>query len=132
MENKGSEIMRSTAGDAKEEEQPPRRGSAFDKFTATESAEAQVFIRAAITDAFEYMKMTEKDVVEKYRRAGKLHKYDPDKEWQKRFARVARAHPPPPCLMALMPQMKQYLQYLDEEDGREDPKYDSNGEVLST
>ncbi|XBI25946.1 hypothetical protein VPH35_050766 [Triticum aestivum] len=35
------------------------------------------------------------EVVEEYRRAGKLHTYDMDKEWKKRFSRVAKLHPCP-------------------------------------
>ncbi|KAL6627227.1 hypothetical protein ACP70R_030953 [Stipagrostis hirtigluma subsp. patula] len=71
------------------------------------------FIRAAIADAEEYMEMTEEEVVEEYRRAGKLHRYDPDNEWQKRFARVARKHPPPD---GLVPEMDEYLKLLDEDE----------------
>jgi hypothetical protein len=31
---------------------------------------------------------------EEYRRAGKLHRYDPDKEWQMRYARIGRLYRP--------------------------------------
>lgn len=62
------------------------------------------------------MEMTEEDVVEEYRRVGKLHRYDPDKEWQKCYAHAARAHPPPLCAIPRLPHIQQYLKYLEEDD----------------
>ena len=51
------------------------------------------FGKAAHAEAMRYSDMEEEEVVEEYRRAGKLHTYDQDKEWKKRFARVAKLHP---------------------------------------
>jgi hypothetical protein len=48
---------------------------------------------AGLAEARRYGEMEKKDEVEEYRRAGKLHCYDHDKEWKKRFARVAKLHP---------------------------------------
>jgi hypothetical protein len=38
------------------------------------------FVDALHEDALRFMDMTEEDIQEEYRRAGKLHRYDPDKE----------------------------------------------------
>lgn len=125
MERKDGEtpVENSAVGDAKEEEKQPRQekkpfgiDAYLEKWTAAEQEAAKAFLRALIADAHQYMEMTEEEVVEEYRRAGKLHRYDPDTEWQKRYARVARAHPPPPCVMALIPKLEQYLKLLDEDD----------------
>lgn len=59
--------------------------------------------------------MEEEDMMEEYRRAGKLHTYDEDKEWQKRFARVAKLHPRawPKHMVA---EIEEYITYLDEDE----------------
>uniref|UniRef100_J3KXG4 Uncharacterized protein n=1 Tax=Oryza brachyantha TaxID=4533 RepID=J3KXG4_ORYBR len=100
-EQSGSPMENPTVGDAAEQQQPRREK--WKAASAAESAARLDFLRAALDDVLRYIEMTEEDVVEEYRRAGKLHKYDPDKEWQKRFARVARAHPPPPSFLARIP-----------------------------
>ncbi|OEL25513.1 hypothetical protein BAE44_0013463 [Dichanthelium oligosanthes] len=71
------------------------------------------FVRAAIADAEAYTEMTVDEVEKEYRRAGKLHRYDPDTEWMKHFARVARKHPPPE---GLVPEMDDYLKLLEEDE----------------
>lgn len=128
MENKGSENERSlannaaaaAAGDVEEETTKPFRfAPEVEKWTAAEKEATLAFFRAANAEAAKYMEMTEEDVVEEYRRAGKLHRYDPDKEWQKRYARAARAHPPPPCAISRLPHIQQYLKYLEEDDQKQ-------------
>jgi hypothetical protein len=75
------------------------------------------FDKAVRADIKRYRKMEEDDVVEEYRRAGKLHNYDKDKEWKKRFARVAKLHP---CHWGkqMMANIEEYMYYLegDEDD----------------
>jgi hypothetical protein len=63
------------------------------------------------------MDMTEEDIQEEYRRAGKLHRYDPDKEWQKRYARIARLYRP---TKNIAPHLDEYLKYLQEDEADED------------
>lgn len=63
--------------------------------TAEERTAFINYIRAGIEAAKQYNAMEEEDVEEEYRRAGRLHAYDPDTEWMKRLARVARIHRPP-------------------------------------
>lgn len=58
---------------------PPRR-----KITQEERAAAMKFFKAAHEDALLYLHTDEEDTEEEYRRAGRLHVYDPDTEWQKR------------------------------------------------
>ena len=67
----------------------------------------------AIDDLKVYMDITEEDVEDEYRRAGKLHKYDPEMELKKRYARVAKKHPPP---AGLVPKMDEYLKLIEDED----------------
>uniref|UniRef100_K3XSP6 Uncharacterized protein n=1 Tax=Setaria italica TaxID=4555 RepID=K3XSP6_SETIT len=50
--------------------------------------------------------------MEEYHRAGRLHRYDPDTEWIKRLARVAKKHPPSE---GLVPRMEEFLQLLEED-----------------
>lgn len=63
---------------------------------------------------------TEEEVEDEYRRAGKLHRYNPDNEWQKRLARVARKYPPPE---GLIPEIGDYFKLLedDEKDDLDQP-----------
>ncbi|GJN06384.1 hypothetical protein PR202_ga24110 [Eleusine coracana subsp. coracana] len=72
---------------------------------------------SAISDAEAYIAMTEEEVEDEYRRAGKLHRYNPDNEWQKRLARVARKHPPPE---GLIPEIGDYLKLLEEDEKGDD------------
>lgn len=106
------------------EEVEPAREKKWRPSSAAERAAGQAFLQAAVADALRYTKMTWQDMVEEYRRAGKLHKYDPGKEWQIRYARVARAHPPPASLLALLPEIQQYLKFLD--DLEEEDDHDHN------
>ncbi|CAO2205188.1 unnamed protein product [Urochloa humidicola] len=81
----------------------PRRrglGGCKRKITPEERAAATRFIMAALEALKQYNTMEEEEIEEEYRRAGNLHKYDPDTEWQKRVARVARAYPPPDFIAA--------------------------------
>ncbi|XBI63074.1 hypothetical protein VPH35_043565 [Triticum aestivum] len=71
------------------------------------------FMRAGFEDCKLYMAMEEDDVVEEYRRAGKIHTYDPDKEHMKRLARVAKLHPPP---AHMVDKIKLYTYYLEEDE----------------
>lgn len=71
------------------------------------------FMKAGFEDCKLYMAMEEEDVVEEYRRAGKLHTYDPDKEPKKRLARVAKLHPPAEHMVE---KIKLYTYYLEEDD----------------
>jgi hypothetical protein len=61
--------------------------------TAAEKAARVAFLRAGLEESRRYNAMKLKDMKEEYRRAGKLHTYDPDKEMEKRFARVVKLHP---------------------------------------
>jgi hypothetical protein len=72
------------------------------------------FRKAVRADIKLYMEMEEEDVVEEYRRAGKLHNYDKDKEWKKRLARVAKLHPSLPW--HLDPDIEEYKYYLEEDE----------------
>ncbi|KAF8714355.1 hypothetical protein HU200_027821 [Digitaria exilis] len=71
------------------------------------------FIRAAIADAKAFTDTTVEEIMEEYRRAGKLRRFNPDTEWMKRFARVARKHPPPE---GLVPEMADYIKLLEEDE----------------
>lgn len=72
-----------------------------------------MFIRKTIENVEAYMALTEADV-EEYRRAGKLHKYEPAKELDKRFARIIKKYPPPQGLV--IPNIDRYLSSLDDGD----------------
>jgi hypothetical protein len=76
---------------------PPSGASAPQrkKWTPEQKRVALAFMRAAIEDLMVYMARTEEDVEEQYHRAGKLHKYEPEKEMDKRFARLIKVHNPP-------------------------------------
>uniref|UniRef100_A0A0E0JFD2 Uncharacterized protein n=1 Tax=Oryza punctata TaxID=4537 RepID=A0A0E0JFD2_ORYPU len=63
----------------------------MEKWMTVEQEATKTFLRALIADVHQYIDMTEEDVVEEYRRAGKLHTYDPYTEWQKRYARHLRS-----------------------------------------
>ncbi|PAN32343.2 hypothetical protein PAHAL_5G479500 [Panicum hallii] len=80
-------------------------------WTPEERNAAAEFIRALIEDYNVYAAMTEDDVEEEYRRAGKLDKYDPERELQKRGARVAKEHPPP---AGFYPKLEQYFKLGDD------------------
>uniref|UniRef100_A0ACD5VGT3 Uncharacterized protein n=1 Tax=Avena sativa TaxID=4498 RepID=A0ACD5VGT3_AVESA len=73
------------------------------------------FSEAADAETDRYRKMEQKDEVEEYRLAGKLHNYDHDKEWKKRFARVAKLNPCP-WGKQMMADIKEYMYYLEEDD----------------
>jgi hypothetical protein len=77
--------------------------------------ELLAFVWAQIEDGERLADMEDKDVVQEYLRAGKLHTYDPDKEAEKRFGRVAKLHPwawP----KHMVEQIEQCIKYLDEEE----------------
>uniref|UniRef100_A0ACD5VCI0 Uncharacterized protein n=1 Tax=Avena sativa TaxID=4498 RepID=A0ACD5VCI0_AVESA len=77
--------------------------------------ERLAFSKAVRADIECYSAMEEEEVVEEYRRAGKLHNYDQDKEWKKRFARVAKLHP---CHWGkqMMADIQEYTYYLEEDE----------------
>uniref|UniRef100_A0ACD5VX45 Uncharacterized protein n=1 Tax=Avena sativa TaxID=4498 RepID=A0ACD5VX45_AVESA len=77
--------------------------------------ELLAFSKAVRADIKCYSAMEEEEVVEEYRRAGKLHNYDQDKEWKKRFARVAKLHP---CHWGkqMMADIQEYTYYLEEDE----------------
>ncbi|CAL4958905.1 unnamed protein product [Urochloa decumbens] len=83
------------------------------KITPGERAAAVRFIRAALEVLKQYNAMEEEEVEEEYRRAGNLHKYDPDTEWQKRYARVARMYPPPDFIV---PRLDEFTKILEEDE----------------
>lgn len=64
-------------------------------WTSEEHRVAQEFKRIAWEEVIKYVSMTDEEVLEEYRLAGKLHKYNPFSEMQKRFAKVAKMYPPP-------------------------------------
>ena len=57
--------------------------------------------------------MTEEEVEEEYRRAGKIDKYDPEMELNKCYARVTKKHPPPD---GYDPKLEEYLKLIENED----------------
>ena len=71
----------------------------------------------AIDDLKVYMDITEEDVEDEYRRAGKLHKYDLEIELKEHYARVAKKYLPP---AGLVPEMDEYLKLIEDEDEDED------------
>ncbi|KAF7021736.1 hypothetical protein CFC21_034631 [Triticum aestivum] len=71
------------------------------------------FLEAGFEDYKLYRDREDEDEVEEYRRAGKLHTYDPDKEPKKRLARVAKLHPPPEHMAE---KIKLYTYYLEEDE----------------
>jgi hypothetical protein len=83
------------------------------KITHEERMAALRFIKAAHEDALLYADTPEEVVEEEYRRAGNLHKYDPDTEWQKRYARVARKYPPPDFIA---PDLDEFMKILEEDE----------------
>ncbi|RLM93351.1 hypothetical protein C2845_PM08G04890 [Panicum miliaceum] len=103
-------------GPARSSDAPEQRKK---DWTPEERIAAAEFIRALIEDYNVYAAMTEDDVEEEYRRAGKLDKYDPERELQKRGARVAKEHPPP---AGFYPKLEQYFKLGDDEEdqGREE------------
>ncbi|KAK3159766.1 hypothetical protein QOZ80_1BG0050830 [Eleusine coracana subsp. coracana] len=83
------------------------------KRTSEEKAAARKFAAALYEDAKQYAAMSEDEVEDEYRRAGKLHVYDPENEWKKRYTRVARKYPPPKFAA---PRLDEFLQYLEEDE----------------
>jgi hypothetical protein len=73
------------------------------------------FKKALRADIELYEDMEAEDVEEEYRLAGKLHAYDMDKEWKKRFARVAKLHPGH-WGKKMMADIEEYTFYLEEND----------------
>jgi hypothetical protein len=74
------------------------------------------FLKAGLEEYQRYNAMEKsKGVVEEYRRAGKLHTYDPDKEKQKRFARVANLYPCP-WPEHMVERIKECTKYLEEDE----------------
>ncbi|CAO2186108.1 unnamed protein product [Urochloa humidicola] len=117
---------RAGAGAGGEGEQQVRRrsrsappGKMLRELTARERRRAEVllFTWQAVAVVLAYDDMTEEDVEDEYRRAGKLHKYDPDTELEKRIARLARRWPPP---VGFMPEIDEYLKLLDDDEREDD------------
>jgi hypothetical protein len=80
-----------------------------------ETTPGTAFIAALYAEALRYIAMTEEDLVEEYWQARKLRKYDRNKEWPKRAARIARVHPPPKEMEA---EIAEYMKYLEEEEAQ--------------
>ncbi|KAE8772583.1 hypothetical protein D1007_55399 [Hordeum vulgare] len=78
-------------------------------------AQKLVFGKAAHPEGMRYIDMEEEDVVEEYRLAGKLHIYDPDNEWKKRFAKVAKLYPCP-WGKKLAAKIEEFMYYLQEDE----------------
>jgi len=66
-----------------------------------------------IQDYEVYAAMTEDEVEDEYRRAGKLDKYDPETELLKRYARIAKKHPPPDGFDS---RLEDYFKLIEDED----------------
>ncbi|KAM3334808.1 hypothetical protein ACQJBY_029309 [Aegilops geniculata] len=102
------------AGDGKEQqrkEMPPETNA--QKLARLRALVA--FGKAANAEGARYIDMEEEEVVEEYRRAGKLHCYDPDNEWKKRFARVYKLHPCP-CSKQMAAEIAEYTFHLEENE----------------
>lgn len=84
------------------------------KITPEERAAAMKFFEAAYQEAKQYNAMTEEEVEDEYRRAGKLHTYDPDNEWKKRCARAAIKYPPPKSVAP--PDLDDFYKCLEEDE----------------
>ncbi|KAF8704930.1 hypothetical protein HU200_031174 [Digitaria exilis] len=89
---------------------PPRKKD----WTPEEHKAAKEFMKALLDDYDEYAAMSEDEIEDEYRRAGKLHKYDPEMELAKRCARVAKKHPPPPGYYPVLEQDFKLIE--DDED----------------
>ncbi|KAI5002906.1 hypothetical protein ZWY2020_027556 [Hordeum vulgare] len=101
------------AGDGKEQQRKAMPETDAQKVARKRALLA--FGKAAYAEAMRYINMEEEDVVEEYRRAGKLHNYDQDKEWKKRFARVYILHPCP-CSKKMAAKIEEYKFYLEEDE----------------
>ncbi|KAF8663052.1 hypothetical protein HU200_055644 [Digitaria exilis] len=82
---------------------PPRKKD----WTPEEHKAAKEFMKALLDDYDEYAAMSEDEIEDEYRRAGKLHKYDPEME-------VAKKHPPPPGYYPVLEQDFKLIE--DDED----------------
>ncbi|CAL4952232.1 unnamed protein product [Urochloa decumbens] len=117
-----SERGRAAVGGEGEQQMRRRRsrsappGKMLRELTARERRRAEVLLFTWQVVVLAYVDMTEEEVEDEYRRAGKLHRYDPDTELEKRIARLARRWPPPD---GFMPKIDEYLKILDD-DERED------------
>ncbi|CAL4977969.1 unnamed protein product [Urochloa decumbens] len=89
------------------------RGRRRKDMTPEEWSAAMAYAKALLEDYKVYHAMTEEDVEEEYRRAGKLDKYDPETELHKRCARVAKKHPPPP---GYDPRLEEYFKLIQDEE----------------
>lgn len=90
---------------------PQQRRRKRKDFTPAEWRAAMVFIWAVIDDLNEYAAMTEEEVEEEYRRAGKIDRYDPEMDLKKTYARVAKKHPPPD---GFVPKMEEYFKLIED------------------
>ncbi|CAL4958329.1 unnamed protein product [Urochloa decumbens] len=106
QEDGGEKAAPSSGGSA------PRRRRRKD-MTPEEWSAAMAYIRALMDDYKVYDDMREEDVEEEYRRAGKLDKYDPETELQKRVARVAKKHPPP---AGFDDRLEEYFKLIEDEE----------------
>ncbi|CAO2185745.1 unnamed protein product [Urochloa humidicola] len=108
QEDGGEKATPSSSGSAS----APRRRRRKD-MTPEEWSAAMAYVRALIEDYRVYDAMREEDVEEEYRKAGKLDKYDPETELQKRCARVAKKHPPP---AGFDPRLEEYFKLIEDEE----------------
>ena len=99
---------------------PPRSSSAPPRrrhdWNPREQKAADAFTGAILDCVHAYMALTEEDIREEYRRAGKLDRYDDpaNDELGKRIARVIKKYPPPPGVFGDDPD--RYLKLLEDDD----------------
>jgi hypothetical protein len=82
---------------------------------AARQAAQLAFLKAGLEEYQRCNAMGMEGMVDEYRRAGKLHTYDLDKEKQKRFARVANLYPCP-WSEHMVERINEYTKYLEEDE----------------
>lgn len=83
-------------------------------WTGADHRAAREFRRQAWDEIVRYTAMEDEEVVEEYRRAGMLHKYNPFSEMQKRIARVAKRYPPPDGYYPTIEE--DYFRFIDDDE----------------
>ena len=107
----GHPRLRNAAPPPRSSSAPPRRRQ---DWNPREQKAADAFTRAILDCVHAYMALTEEEIREEYRRAGKLHRYDPaNDELGKRIARVIKMYPPPPGLFG---DPVSYLKLLEDDE----------------
>lgn len=72
------------------------------------------FYVEAIKEMSACVSMTEEELREEYRRAGKLHKFDPLTELEKRYARVGKKYQLPDDFIDL--ELEEHFKLIEDED----------------